>query len=325
MHSAGPSGIGPYGIRSGINHKHRKGWKGAILILCGTLVLFSLLWYKGTLGAGEDSKGTVQRAGGQESPPAAKNTARSANGSAGGKGNQAVRQGKDGDMDSKSRDSGNTSSGNTSSEDMSSGDRSSDDMSSKITGGGEMEEWMLTLVNDKNPLPNGHEVPLKKLDNGLQFDARAIESLNAMLSDARAQGLSPIVCSAYRTIEYQQKLFGKQIDKQMSRGFDRRRAEVEARKVVTVPGTSEHNLGLAADIVSESYQILDDKQADTPEMQWLMAHCDEYGFILRYPDGKTPQTGVIYEPWHFRYVGKKAAREIKERGLCLEEYLGDAN
>ncbi|WZL79183.1 M15 family metallopeptidase [Eubacteriales bacterium mix99] len=315
MRSVGPSGIGPYGIRFGINHKHRKGRKGAIFILCGTLILFSLLLYKGTSGAGEDSKDAVQRAEGQEGLPGEQNTARSANDSAEWKGDQAVRQGKAGDMDSRSGDSGNRSSG----------DRNADDMSLKIAGGGEMGEWMLTLVNDGNPLPDGYEVPLKKLDNGLQFDARAIESLNAMLSDARAQGLSPIVCSAYRTIEYQQKLFGKQIDKQMSRGFDRRRAEVEARKVVTIPGTSEHNLGLAADIVSETYQILDDKQADTPEMQWLMEHCDEYGFILRYPDGKTPQTGVIYEPWHFRYVGKKAAREIKEKGLCLEEYLGDAN
>ena len=314
MHAAGPSGIGPYGIRSENHHEHRKGRKGAILILCGALILFSLLLYKGSLGAGEDPK-SVQQARGEESPPVAQNAVGSANDSSESTGDQAARQGRAMDMASRAGSSKN----------ISSGDRNSDDTSLKTAGGGEMEKWMLALVNDKNPLPDGYEVPLKKLDNGLQFDARAIESLNAMLSDARAQGLSPIVCSAYRTIEYQQKLFGKQIDKQMSRGFDRRQAETEARKVVTVPGTSEHNLGLAADIVSESYQILDDRQADTPEMQWLMEHCDEYGFILRYPDGKTPQTGVIYEPWHFRYVGKKAAREIKEKGLCLEEYLGDAN
>ena len=74
-------------------------------------------------------------------------------------------------------------------------------------------------------------------------------------------------------------------------------------------------------MVSEAYQILDEKQEETPEQQWLMAHCQEYGFILRYPSDKTEETGIIYEPWHYRYVGQEAAREMMERGICLEEYL----
>ncbi|MBU5426917.1 M15 family metallopeptidase [Tissierella pigra] len=183
------------------------------------------------------------------------------------------------------------------------------------------KDWMLMLVNEKSPLPDGYLPKLKKLENGLEFDERAIDYLNEMLADARLQGLSPVVCSASRTVEYQQKLFDNQVKKQMGNGLSIHQAVVEAKKVVAYPGTSEHNLGLAVDIVSLDYQILDEKQATTPEIQWLVEHCSEYGFILRYPKDKTEITGVIYEPWHFRYVGKQAAKEIMENGLCLEEYL----
>ncbi len=108
----------------------------------------------------------------------------------------------------------------------------------------------------------------------------------------------------------------------MSKGLNYHQAEIEASKVVTYPGTSEHNLGLAVDIVSLDYQILDEKQADTLEIKWLVEHCSEYGFIFRYPEDKVHITGIIFEPWHFRYVGGvSAAKEIMENNLCLEEYL----
>ena len=90
---------------------------------------------------------------------------------------------------------------------------------------------------------------------------------------------------------------------------------------MAVPGTSEHATGLAVDIISGQYTGLDDKQGDTAEQEWLMAHCQEYGFILRYPEEKEHITGVIYEPWHYRYVGKQAAEEIHDQNVCLEEYL----
>ena len=183
------------------------------------------------------------------------------------------------------------------------------------------EDWKLILVNDNHPLSDTYKPVLKTLSNGMQFDERAIDQLNLMLSDARAQGLSPVVCSAYRSVEYQQKLFNNQVKKLMSQGLDRQQAELEARKVVAYPGTSEHSLGLAADIVSFNYQHLDKAQANTTEVKWLTEHCSEYGFILRYPEGKTDTTGVIYEPWHFRYVGIDAAKAITESGQCLEEYL----
>ena len=105
-------------------------------------------------------------------------------------------------------------------------------------------------------------------------------------------------------------------------GLSYEEAYRQAGTVVAYPGTSEHNLGLAADIVAKDYQLLDDKQADTPEAKWLKENCWRYGFILRYPTDKTGETGIIFEPWHYRYVGKEAAREIMEQGICLEEYLG---
>ena len=183
------------------------------------------------------------------------------------------------------------------------------------------EDWILMLVNSENPLPDTYVPKLESLSNGLKFDTRAIGQLNAMLSDARAQGLSPVVCSAYRTFEYQRKLFDKQIKKQMSRGLSRKKAEIEARKVVAYPGTSEHHTGLAVDIVASSYQHLDDAQGKTAEIKWITEHCSEYGFILRYPKNKTDITDIIYEPWHFRYVGIDTAKTIMESGECLEEYL----
>ena len=98
-------------------------------------------------------------------------------------------------------------------------------------------------------------------------------------------------------------------------------AREKAGTEVAFPGTSEHNLGLAVDIVARDYQILDEKQAQTAEAQWLKENCWKYGFILRYPTDKTEETGIIFEPWHYRYVGEKAAKEIMDQGICLEEYL----
>ena len=121
--------------------------------------------------------------------------------------------------------------------------------------------------------------------------------------------------------ETQEGLYKNQVDFWLGQGYDQASAEAEAALLVARPDTSEHQLGLAADIVSAGNQILDESQEQTPEQQWLLSHCQEYGFILRYPSGKTELTGVSYEPWHYRYVGVEAAGKIMEQGLCLEEYL----
>ena len=182
--------------------------------------------------------------------------------------------------------------------------------------------WNLKLVNAGHPLPDGFTVEVTQLSNGHSIDARAYPALQEMMDAARAAGLSPVICSSYRTNETQQRLFQQQVDAYIERGYSEEDAEVEAAVWVAIPGTSEHELGLAVDIVDLSYQLLDEKQEQTPVQQWLMEHCQEYGFILRYPTDKSSITGIGYEPWHYRYVGREAAEEIMSQGLCLEEYLG---
>ena len=183
--------------------------------------------------------------------------------------------------------------------------------------------WQLVLVNGTHFMADGYEPPLREVEQWYYFDARAAESLTQMLSDARKAGLSPKICSAYRSMQKQTTLYNNQVKKQKQKGYGDQKAREEAKTVVAYPGTSEHQLGLAVDIVATDYQILDDKQADTQEAMWLRENCSRYGFILRYPEDKSEWTGVIFEPWHFRYVGQEAAAEIMGNGLCLEEYLGE--
>lgn len=182
-------------------------------------------------------------------------------------------------------------------------------------------DWKLTLVNRWNPLPKTWRVYLLQLSNGLYVDERCYPDLQDMMDGCRAAGLSPKICSAYRTQETQETLYQNEVSAQMALGLSWERAREEAGKAVALPGTSEHQLGLALDIVDMNNQHLDRSQEDTPVQRWLMAHSWEYGFILRYPSGKSDITGIIYEPWHYRYVGRSAAREIYQSGLCLEEYL----
>lgn len=189
----------------------------------------------------------------------------------------------------------------------------------------EEPEWNLILVNPWNKLPDDFSVKLTTIKNGHAIDERAYPDLQAMMDAARAAGLSPIICSSYRTNEKQQILFSNEVRQCLARGYSQKDAESEAGKSIALPGTSEHQLGLAVDIVASSYQILDKEQENTAEQKWLMENAHKYGFILRYPSNKSEVTGIKYEPWHYRYVGKEAAKEIYEQGLCLEEYLENLN
>ena len=185
----------------------------------------------------------------------------------------------------------------------------------------EEDAWQLRLVSAAHPLPEDFEVPeLTKLKGGHAIDSRVYPALQQMMDDCRAAGLNPVICSSYRTHDKQEELFQKKVNTLRKQGYSQEEAETEAARWVARPGTSEHETGLAVDIVDKSYQLLDEKQAETPVQQWLMAHCAEYGFILRYPVEKSDLTGIGYEPWHYRYVGVEAAEEISERGICLEEY-----
>lgn len=182
-------------------------------------------------------------------------------------------------------------------------------------------QWNLVLVNPWHPIAPGYTVELTQLRNGQSFDSRAYPELQQMMDDARAAGLSPLICSSYRTDAQQQNLYRNKVQSLLNQGYTKQAAEAEAGRWVAVPGTSEHQLGLAVDIIASSYQVLDEAQENTAEQQWLMANAHRYGFILRYPSEKSAITSIGYEPWHYRYVGKAAAKEIFEQGLCLEEYL----
>jgi len=189
----------------------------------------------------------------------------------------------------------------------------------------EKEQWYLKLVNPTHSLLADPEIELEVLKNGYKVDKRISEDLQAMFDDCRAAGLEPLICSAYRTMEYQQKLYDKTVEQYKAKGYDDVKAKELAAMDTAIPGTSEHQLGLAVDIVSIQNQRLEEAQESTPEQIWLMQNCYKYGFILRFPKGKENLTGIMYEPWHYRYVGKEAAKEIYEADITLEEYLGELN
>lgn len=187
---------------------------------------------------------------------------------------------------------------------------------------GEEEGWQLILVNGDHPLDASY-VPekLTEISQGYQVDDRIASDLQQMLDDGAAQGLSMYVTSAYRSYDQQIETFNASMQNRLEQNMTPLEAYQETSTSVALPGTSEHATGLAVDIISTSYGELDDRQGDTAEQKWLMEHCWEYGFILRYPPEKSDITGIIYEPWHYRYVGKEAAQEITEQGITLEEYL----
>lgn len=182
-------------------------------------------------------------------------------------------------------------------------------------------DWRLTLVNPWTPLPEGFQPQLATVTGGYQVDQRCAGPLEAMLAACRAAGHAPVLCSAYRTQEKQASLYQALVTKRQAQGLSLAQAQESAATEVAAPGTSEHQLGLAVDIVDADYQLLNHAQEDTSVQQWLLEHCWDYGFILRYPADKGDVTGIIYEPWHYRYVGREHAQAIRAAGLCLEEYL----
>lgn len=180
------------------------------------------------------------------------------------------------------------------------------------------EGWQLILVNRSNLIPEDYTVELTELVNGHAVDSRIYPSLQQMFDDARADGIMPTISSSYRTQKEQQAEMDEKIDEYEMQGYSADEARKKAEEWLALPGTSEHQLGLAVDITTADSSAQDASIV----WQWLRENCAKYGFILRYPEDKTDITGVIYEPWHFRYVGEEAAKEIMEQGVCLEEYLG---
>ena len=180
------------------------------------------------------------------------------------------------------------------------------------------EDWMLILVNREHPIPAGYEVPaFTELRNDNRVDSRIYPSLQQMFDDARAEGALPFITSSFRSMEKQQQLMDNKIAEYEAEGNTHEEAVRLAETWVAVPGTSEHQLGLCVDISTQDHDV----QAPEVVWEWLKKNAWKYGFVQRYPEDRTDVTGIINEPWHYRYVGETAAKEMTERGLVLEEYL----
>lgn len=182
------------------------------------------------------------------------------------------------------------------------------------------DDWKIVLVNKQHPIPDNYSFELGTISGSMRCDERIITPLLDMLKGARADGVNLIVCSPYRDMDRQTMLFSNKVGRYMDGGLSYMDAYNLASQAVTVPGSSEHQIGLAVDIITDGYSSLDEGFGDTAAGKWLAANSSKYGFILRYPDGKENITSIEYEPWHFRYVGVDAATVITENDLCLEEF-----
>lgn len=181
----------------------------------------------------------------------------------------------------------------------------------------ENDEWYLTLVNRWNPMRDDNGIEIVTLGNGQSVDKRIYPYLQKMFDDMRNDGVYPIVASGYRTEDEQTDIYNEKIEFYKAQGYSKKDAIKETEKWVAVHGTSEHQLGLAVDINADGVH-----SAGNEVYNWLDINAYRYGFIKRYPEDKTNITGISNEPWHYRYVGKEAAKEIRDQGVCLEEYLG---
>ena len=183
------------------------------------------------------------------------------------------------------------------------------------------EDWRLILINKQHPVPDDYQVTLGTITGNMKCDKRIIENVLKMFQAAKNDGVNLVICSPYRDYKRQSVLFDRKINAYMKNGMSYMEAYKITSQAVTVPGASEHQIGIALDIICDSYSLLDENFGETEAGKWLSQHCCEYGFILRYPKGKEYITSIEYEPWHFRYVGSEAATIIMEQGITLEEFI----
>lgn len=188
------------------------------------------------------------------------------------------------------------------------------------------DNWELTLVNTNYRLPDGYVPPkLLNIVNDCRLDSRVTPHYLDMYNAALAEGVKLTPFSGYRSYETQERNYNNKISYYRSMGYDENEAAVKAATIIMPPGSSEHNLGLAMDIVT-----CDTWFETTKEFTWLRENAYKYGFIMRYAKEKSDITGVIYEPWHWRYVGVEAASDIYRTRdadgveICFEEYLNAA-
>ena len=184
----------------------------------------------------------------------------------------------------------------------------------------EQNGWNLILVNQDYYIPEDYKVELESFDNGEAVDYRIYEALQEMFNDAKDDDVYMFVAEGYRTQKEQQELMDEKVEEYQEKFLVEFLAKWQAKRWVAIPGTSEHQLGLAVDINADI-----SKSSSQEVYSWLAENAHEYGFIQRYPADKTEITGISYEPWHYRYVGEDVASEIYEEGICLEEYIEKLN
>ena len=184
----------------------------------------------------------------------------------------------------------------------------------------EQNGWNLILVNQDYYIPEDYKVELESFDNGEAVDYRIYEALQEMFNDAKDDDVYMFVAEGYRTQKEQQELMDEKVEEYQEKFLVEFLAKWQAKRWVAIPGTSEHQLGLAVDINADI-----SKSSSQEVYSWLAENAHEYGFIQRYPADKTEITGISYEPWHYRYVGEDVANEIYEEGICLEEYIQKLN
>lgn len=170
----------------------------------------------------------------------------------------------------------------------------------------------ILLVNRWNPVPEGYTTELKTLPNGRKIGAVCYDELMQMIEDCKAAGNHPNIVGAYRSLSDQRSLFNTKLQSYQAQGGGN--AYERTARQVAIPGTSEHQLGLAVDITDKT-------STSSACEKWLHEHCWEYGFIVRYTKDTTHITGIMYEYWHYRYVGRELAKELTELGICMEEYM----
>lgn len=186
----------------------------------------------------------------------------------------------------------------------------------------EVDSWELILVNSKNIVPRDFTVDLIPFEN-TRVDARIADSLQKMIDTAKDEGINLSVCSGFRSVSEQDKLYKAKCLIYTTAGYSDENSKNLASKYLQMGGASEHHTGLAVDLLTDNVSELDEGFAKTPAYTWLEENAAKYGFIERYPKDKSQITGIDWEPWHYRYVGKDNAEAIKSKNLCLEEYLQD--
>lgn len=186
-------------------------------------------------------------------------------------------------------------------------------------------DWRLIIANKQYPLPESYKINVTYLPNGYRLDSRIVDAYNSMITAAKNDGITLKIISGFRTYQGQTTLFNNKVNKYLNQGYSREKAKELAAQYVAPPGTSEHLTGLAVDLISTNWynynSDLNSNFEKTKEFEWLYNNCAEYGFVLRYPKDKVAITGYNYEPWHYRYVGVEAAKEIMSSKICLEEYI----